>query len=69
MSEQDTRLGILNSILTTPHRDLMPIYKVHEDYVTGDPLFYQRMAAWYCAKGDIRDLKEVFVIHLCLSTY
>ena len=68
-NEQDTRLGILNSILTTPHRELMPTYKIHAEFISQDPLFYQHMAAWYCDKGDIRDVKEVFIINLCLSSF
>jgi len=34
--EQDLRLGILNTLLTTPHRQLAAIYPIHQDMVQKD---------------------------------
>jgi hypothetical protein len=68
-NEQDTRLNILNTLLTTPHRNLDQVYPVHAGMVKQDPLFYGHLAAWYNDSGDIRDHKECFVINLCLSDF
>jgi hypothetical protein len=68
-SEQDTRLNILNTLLTTPHRKLEQVFPVHADLIKRDPLFYGRLGAWYNDKGEIRDHKECFVISLCLSDF
>lgn len=67
--EQDLRLNILNTLLTTPHRDLASIHQVHKSMVEQDPLFYGRLAAWYAETGDVRDHKEMFAITLCLSDF
>ena len=67
--EQDLRLRLLNTLLTTPHRKLEEIRPVHAEMVKTDPLFYVRLAAWYFAKGDVRDHKEMFVITLVLSDF
>lgn len=69
MSEQDLRLGILNTLLTTPHKDMVAINAVHSNMVQQDPLFYQHLAVWYFATGQIRDHKEAFVTNLCLSKF
>lgn len=66
-NEQDTRLNILNTLLTTPHRKLDQIAPIHADMVRQDPLFYAHLGAWYNDTGDVRDHKEMFVINLCLS--
>jgi hypothetical protein len=66
-TEQDSRLDILNTLLTTPHRKLDKVHPVHEAMIKRDPLFYARLGAWYTATGDIRDHKEMFVIQLCQS--
>jgi len=68
-AEQDNRLNILNTLLTTPHRDLVSAYPVHKAIIDQDPLFYSRLAAWYNKNGDIRDHKELFIINLCLSNF
>lgn len=65
--EQDLRLGILNTLLTTPHRDLESIWQVHSGLITKDPRFYVRLGAWYSESGDVRDHKEMFIINLVLS--
>jgi hypothetical protein len=67
--EQDVRLRLLNTLLTTPHRKLEEIYPVHAELVTSDPRFYVRLAAWYADRGDVRDHKEMFAITLMLSDF
>ena len=68
-AEQDLRLNILNTLLTTPHRNLAKLWPVHRDLATQDPRFYVRLAAWYADHGDVRDHKEMFVITLVLSEF
>ena len=68
-NEQDLRLEILNTLLTTPHRKLDETWPVHRLLVELDPRFYVRLAAWYHAHGDVRDHKEMFIISLVLSTF
>lgn len=68
-AEQDTRLNILNTLLTTPHRKLDQVYPIHSDMIKQDPLFYGRLASWYNDTGDVRDHKECFVINLALSDF
>lgn len=67
--EQDIRLGILNTLLTTPHRRLDEVWPVHREMAAKDPLFYARLAAWYNDHGDVRDHKEMFVVTLSLSDF
>src|SRR5947209_1663048 len=66
-AERDLRLEMLNSLLTTPHRQLEPVAQVHEAMVRQDPIFYGHLATWYQANGDVRDHKEVFVANLLAS--
>src|SRR5215217_4109558 len=68
-SEQDVRLRLLNTLLTTPHRKLEEIWPVHRDMVTRDPRFYVRLAAWYADHGDVRDHKEMFIVTLVQSDF
>src|SRR5262249_34839407 len=68
-AEQDLRLEIFNTLLTTPHRELQKIWPVHRDMVQLDPLFYVRLAAWYHDHGDVRDHKEMFIITRVLSEF
>lgn len=68
-AEQDQRLNILNTLLTTPHRKLEAIYPIHQEMVKNDPLFYVKLAAWYSDNGDIRDHKETFIVSLCMSDF
>lgn len=65
--ERDLRLEMLNSLLTTPHRQLELVAQVHRDMVGLDPLFYGHLAVWYQRHGDVRDHKEVFVANLLAS--
>jgi hypothetical protein len=67
--EQDLRLSILNTLLTTPHRRLDEVWPVHAEMVGQDPRFYVRLAAWYSDHGDVRDHKETFIITLVLSAF
>jgi hypothetical protein len=67
--EQDIRAGILNTLLTTPHRDLAKIWPIHQDRIAKDPRFYVRLAAWFHDHGDVRDHKEMFIIALSLSDF
>jgi hypothetical protein len=67
--EQDIRLQLLNTLLTTPHRKLDQIWPVHKAIVDADPRFYVRLAAWYADHGDVRDHKEMFVATLALSAF
>ncbi len=64
--EHDLRLEILNTLLTTPHRELEQIWPVHRKLAEQDPRFYVRLAAWYHDHGDVRDHKEMFIITLVL---
>jgi hypothetical protein len=67
--EQDLRLRLLNTLLTTPHRKLGEVQPVHAQMVAGDPRFYVRLAAWYFDRGDVRDHKEMFIVTLVLSDF
>ena len=66
-NEQDLRLRLLNSLLTTPHRDLALVADLHRDLMAQDPLFYGHLAIWYLAHGAVRDHKEVFMAFLLTS--
>src|SRR5262245_5520238 len=67
--EQDLRLDLLNTLLTTPHRQLELIHPLHADMVQKDPRFYVRLAAWYNDHGDVRDHKEMFIVTLVTSDF
>ncbi|HEY9699043.1 MAG TPA: hypothetical protein V6D10_17395 [Trichocoleus sp.] len=66
-AERDLRLEMLNSLLTTPHRQLEQVAEIHQLIVELDPIFYGHLAVWYQRNGDVRDHKEVFVAHLLTS--
>ena len=66
-AERDLRLELLNSLLTTPHRQLEKVTEFHKLMVELDPLFYGHLAVWYQHNGDVRDHKEVFLGHLLTS--
>jgi hypothetical protein len=68
-NEQDLRLELLNTLLTTPHRQLAAVWPVHSSMVQKDPRFYVRLGAWYSDHGDVRDHKEMFIITLILSDF
>lgn len=67
--EQDLRLELLNTLLTTPHRELEKIWPVHKEMVAKDPRFYVRLGAWYGDHGDVRDHKEMFIVTLIVSDF
>src|SRR4028118_1341494 len=67
-AERDLRLEMLNSLLTTPHRQLEQVGKLHKEMVQRDPIFYGHLAVWYQQTGDVRDHKEVFVGNLLTGT-
>src|SRR5256885_1310659 len=67
--EQDVRVRLLNTLLTTLHRKLEEVWPVHRDMVEKDPRFYVRLAAWYADHGDVRDHKEMFAITLVQSDF
>jgi hypothetical protein len=69
MREQELRSELLNSLLTTPHRNLEGVYTSHEQMIKQDPLFYVHLAAWYADHGEVRDHKEMFVCMLSLSDF
>lgn len=66
-NERDLRLDMLNSLLTTPHRELGKVAELHSDMLELDPLFYGHLAVWYQDNGDVRDHKEVFIANLMTS--
>ena len=68
-AERDTRVSLLNSFLTTPHRKLEALAPLHGDALEVDPLFYSRLALWYIESGEVRDHKVLFVAHLITSPY
>ncbi|MBI3651291.1 MAG: hypothetical protein HY231_09625 [Acidobacteria bacterium] len=66
--ERDMRLEMLNSLLTTPHRELQKVAELHNDMMKRDPIFYGHLAVWYQENGDVRDHKEVFAANLLTSS-
>lgn len=66
-AERDLRLEMLNSLLTTPHRQLQEVAEIHKMLIELDPIFYGHLAVWYQHNGDVRDHKEVFLGHLLTS--
>ncbi len=68
-NEQDPRVKLFNTLLTTPHRKLDRIHPVHQEIISQDPLFYVHLAAWYANEGNIRDHKEMFVVNLVISDF
>ncbi|HEY9670183.1 MAG TPA: hypothetical protein V6D11_01890 [Waterburya sp.] len=67
-AERDLRVDMLNSLLTTPHRELGKVAELHKTMVELDPIFYGHLAVWYENNGDVRDHKEVFVGNLLTSS-
>ena len=68
-TEQDLRLRLLNTLLTTPHREMGIIYPVHQEIMAKDPRFYVQLAAWYADEGEVRDHKEMFIVNLSVSDF
>ena len=69
MAERELRAELLNTLLTTPHRNLAALHPIHESMIDQDPLFYVHLAAWYADHGSVRDHKEIFVSMLSLSEF
>lgn len=67
IQERDLRLEILNTLLTTPHRQLETVAETHKLISEVDPIFYGHLAVWYDRNGDVRDHKEVFIANLLAS--
>jgi len=67
--EQDLRISLFNTLLTSPHRNLSSLHPTHQNIVEQDPLFYRQLASWYWDKGEIRDHKEMFIVNLSLSNF
>ncbi len=65
--EKDIRIEILNSLQTTPHREIELIIGLHKEMISRDPVFYGHLAVWYSAHGEIRDHEEAFVATLLTS--
>lgn len=68
MTEMNLRERLLNTLLTTPHRDLSALLPIHRTLIHQDPRFYAHLAAWYADQGYVRDHKEMFVAMLCTSS-
>lgn len=67
--EQDTRLRLLNSFMSCPHRETDKIMQLHADLQRTDPLFYAHLASWYRKNGELRDHNEVFSALLTCDEY
>lgn len=67
IEDRDLRLEMLNSLLTTPHRQLETVAELHAELRELDPIFYGHLGVWYQRNGDVRDHKEVFVGSLLVS--
>jgi hypothetical protein len=67
MIELDARALLLDSLLTTPHRDYQALLPIHLEIIEQDPLFYAHLALWYFEHGFVRDHQEIFVAMLCIS--
>ena len=66
-SESDFRVSILNSLLTTPHRQMNLIENLHTFALERDPLFYGHLGVWYNDKGEVRDHKIAFIGNMLTS--
>jgi len=67
MTEQDIRVGLLNSLLTTPHGKLEQDGQTHLNIVDRDPIFYAHLAMWYKKNGSVRDHNILFSAFLTTS--
>lgn len=70
-AEQDVRLDLLNSLLTTPHGEFDSFREFHTKASERDPAFYGHLAVYYCTKGlmEVRDHKILFIAHLLTSEH
>ena len=68
-AEIDYRLNILDTFLQTPHGDFALVLPVFDQLHRRDPVFLGRLACWYCRHGNVRDLPELFIAHMCVSEF
>lgn len=67
-TEQDARVLLLNTLLTSPHRDIKAITKFHTECMSQDINFYAHLAVWYRRQSNIiRDHVDAFIAHLFKS--
>jgi hypothetical protein len=66
-AEQDFRVKILDSFLSSTHRGVEKILPFHKELLEQDPLFYGHLAVWAQENTSIRDQHEVFLAHLFVS--
>lgn len=69
--EGNTRVRMLNSFMTCPHRDTDRISAIHKELQESDPVFYGHLASWYVKPGNgtIRDHIEIFAAFLTVDKY
>jgi hypothetical protein len=68
--EGNTRVTMLNSFMTCPHRDLDMVKDVHSNLREKDPVFYAHLATWYQKQeSPIRDHNELFCAHLITDKF
>jgi len=58
---------LLDSLLTTPHREMDAYLPLHQAVLDQDPTFYKHLAVWYSRNGEVRDHNELFLGHLLVS--
>lgn len=68
-TETDYRLDILNTLLRTPHGNIEPLLPLFKELSERDAVFFGPMACWYCARGSVRDLRELFIAFMCISDF
>ncbi|RAQ94992.1 hypothetical protein [Thermogemmatispora tikiterensis] len=61
--EQDLRVPLLNSFLSTPHGKLPEPVSLHQDALADDPLFCGHLALWYVAHGEVRDRNDPPIVY------
>lgn len=67
--ERDLRLNILDSLLTSPHREVEKVTEIHSQCRLLDATFYAHLAVWYQKNGSLRDHQEVFVANLLADDF
>jgi len=65
--ETDVRVGILKSILNTPHNKLSELVPLHKENLKIDPLFYSKLSIYYDKHGEVRDHKKLFAAGIITS--
>lgn len=67
--EEDFRLAILNTLLSTPHRQIARYIELFRYVHDRDPLFFGHLAAWYFDHGTVHDLKQLFIAFMVTSRF